>query len=121
MALVAVSLSPSIRMCEVGCRPSASMQCCGACHGSLDEEAVTCCSTRKEQSICRCSVENRRPATPTERRNSDVRDDFRLTHGSVTEVFVGNEQTPSLARKDAHSGLSSPSTRCQAVLCCWLT
>lgn len=121
LALVSANLSPSIRLCEVSCGPNTSMQCCGACCTSAREEAATCCSTVKEQSVCTCLVEKERPATPPERRNSDVRDDLRLAQGSVTEVFVGNEQTLLFTAQDATSGLSSPSIRCQAVLCRWLT
>ena len=119
-AMALSSVAAQTRACGGQKIDGTSKQCCGACCVS-DELVDSCCSTARRPRVCRCSVENQRPATPRqERRPSDQRDDARRTESTATVIFVGHDESPERFAEDATLFSGLPTSRLQAVLCRWL-
>ena len=119
-AMALSSVVPQMRVCAGTEINGTSKQCCGACDIS-DEQVDSCCSSVKLHRVCRCSVENQRPAAPRqERRPSDQRDDARRAEGTATVIFVGHDEFLERFAEDATLFSGLPTSGLQAVLCRWL-
>jgi len=111
--------------CDARDKVCGSEQCCGECSLGSNEPAPACCSASRSVStkphICQCSLENKRPVAPLERRNSDERDHTRRVESMVIALFVSDTEPRTWFSNDAPLFPYRSTSHRQAVLCRWLT
>jgi hypothetical protein len=120
-AIAIAGFGPAVGTCEATDGACGTKSCHTACCISPDKPVRACCSAPATTRVCRCSVENQRPATPSEKRAPEKRDDsIRGVYGAMAfDVRVAEPQARSTVDASLSSSLTTPHQ--QAVLCRWLT
>ncbi|MEZ5940242.1 MAG: hypothetical protein R3C18_02545 [Planctomycetaceae bacterium] len=120
-ATLVTSVVPAVSHCAAQdfCREKTAACCCCA---RAVKSSHSCCTESAEEHICRCTVDQERPAVPQEQRNSNERFEVRISICAVSDVpSLDDGQNVRRSSDAPYACLSHSTLRHLAVLCRWQT